>query len=299
MRVYSKQKTIREAAAVQTVNIDAINKINISAIDLGDTLLRVYWIIATGGVNRDTLNFHFHRHTFYELHFITEGYFLYGFHDRTVRVEKGNFILIPMRIPHRVIEHSADFVKIAVAFEPTEDGGLFSDPLREDRMVFPTTEEMRDSLGFILRQSQHKSKLSGRILKWRLHELIYLVEDSRAPIPVSLTQTVFCDDRLLRAKKYIEDNPGIFFTCTEVAEYCHISVKQLGRLFLRYEKRSLLSFIHQQKAEEAKRRLLTAESTQKTVSGELGFSSVQYFNKFFLRMTGMSPGEFVRQNRME
>ena len=280
-----------------SVSPEILNKVHISDIPIGDPFLTVYWILAACSVNRDMLNFRYHRHTYFELHFITDGWFLYGFEDRMVRVEKGSYILIPPGVPHKVAGHSEDFVKIAVAFAPGERGDFFPDESELTTDARPTTEEMKEGLSFILRQAQSRGELSRRMLKWRLHELIYLLAEElpqRRPVNFG---TVPGDDRILQAKKYVEDNPGIFFTCAEVADFCHISVKQLGRLFEKYEGKSLLSFIHEQKIAEAEKRLLLEGSTQTSVSEELGFSSVQYFHRFFLRMTGMSPGAYIRENR--
>ncbi|MBQ4044107.1 MAG: helix-turn-helix domain-containing protein [Clostridia bacterium] len=276
---------------------EILNKVHISDIEIGDPFLQVYWIRAARSVNRDTLNFRYHRHTFFELHFITEGWFLYGFGDRTVRVERGSYILIPPEIPHKVAGHSEDFVKIAVAFVPGGECGLVFPSSAEEIRARGTTEEMKNGLNFVLRQAQSRTVFSRRLLKWRLHELIYLMAEEMPGVREMAAPEIVGDDRLLQAKKYVEDNPGLFFTCAEVAEFCHISAKQLGRLFEKYEKQSLLSYIHHQKAEQAKIRLLTDGSTQKSVSEELGFSSVQYFHRFFLRMTGMSPGAYIQQNR--
>ena len=94
-----------------------------------------------------------------------------------------------------------------------------------------------------------------------------------------------CDDRVIKAKKYVEDNFDVFFTCQEVASYCKISEKQLGRLFVKYENMSLLEYIHIKKLEAIKKLLSDKEFSHKQISDTLGFSSPQYYGSFLKRMT--------------
>jgi AraC-like DNA-binding protein len=100
------------------------------------------------------------------------------------------------------------------------------------------------------------------------------------------------DDRVFKAKKYVEDNFDIFFSCQEVAAYCRISEKQLGRLFVKHENKGLLEFIHEKKLEMITKLLLRKNISHTLVAEQLGFSSAQYYGKFIRRMTGMTPEEY-------
>jgi AraC-like DNA-binding protein len=152
------------------------------------------------------------------------------------------------------------------------------------------TDDAKCSLDFILRRSKNKTLCSELLIKNRLCEIIYTVAETAAvKIPPS---TAAYDTRIIKAKKYIEDNPHIFLTCDEVARYCNLSAKQLGRLFLQYENVSLLAFIHGQKIEDAKKLIRETDELFETISEKLGFSSVNYFGKFFTKHTGITPGDF-------
>ena len=98
---------------------------------------------------------------------------------------------------------------------------------------------------------------------------------------------------------FIADNPDRFFTCEEIASYCYLSVKQLNRLFLKYERTSLLSYIHNKKINDAKMLLQKGDLNSVDVSEKLGFSSVYYFNRFFSKHTGKTPGEYRKDNSTE
>ncbi|MBQ7334850.1 MAG: AraC family transcriptional regulator [Clostridia bacterium] len=275
-------------------HIEAINKINLSDLPRADRVFSVLWIMAAGEHNKSTQSFYFHIHTFYEIHLILQGSIVYGFEGGNVTVSKDQFLLILPMQAHRVVETSPDFVKVTLAFEVCDNPSLDTALERKSKKLFRTGEEILDGMEMIVRRADQKSAYSDLIIAQRLDEILYLIlEAISVPAPL-FEHTRGYDDRLLKAKKYIEDNPGMFFTCNEVADYCRISPKQLGRLFRKYEKQSVLAFIHAQKIEAAKHLLRNTDTLQETISRSLGFSNVQYFNKFFIRHTGMTPSEYRR-----
>ncbi len=242
--------------------------------------------------NKFTLNLKPHNHTFFEMHIVTSGSIVYRFKDGDVRIDENSIILISPRTIHSIPQESEDFQKITVAFEVGGEGEL-RDILRSNsKCIVPMDDELRESVSFIIRKAQNKSVCSETMIKSRLYEIIYAIVESTGAHPSPLADEY--DTRLIKAKKYIEDNHHIFLTCDEVARYCNLSTKQLGRLFLQYENTSLLSFIHGQKIEDAKRMVLETDELFDVISERLGFSSVNYFGKFFTKHIGVTPGEFRR-----
>lgn len=277
-------------------SIEAINKLNISmTVDTPTTHspLRILWLSAFCYENKDSLNFRPHNHTFFEVHFVTQGNICYRFDDSEADVSAGNFVLIPPLCIHCIVGQSADFEKITISFEADESTDVFASLNDMTKHTCETGEDIGTSLDFIARRAKQKTAYSDSIVKSRLEEIIYLIASASAHRPLVLTETVY-DPRLLKAKKFIEDNPHIFLSCDEVAQYSRLSPKQLGRLFRQYENCSLLDFIHGQKIEAAKKMIRETDELFETISERLGFSSVNYFGKFFIRCTGMTPGEYRR-----
>jgi AraC-like DNA-binding protein len=150
--------------------------------------------------------------------------------------------------------------------------------------------EIENSILFLAESGKSFGTYGNDIIESRLCEIVYIIADA---ITDSKSQSSDgYDGRIFRAKKYIEDNPSSFFTCGELAALCHLSEKQMTRLFYKYEGKSLLAYIHEQKLKVAKELLGESDATQESIALALGFSSVHYFNKFFLRHAGKSPGEF-------
>jgi AraC-like DNA-binding protein len=178
-----------------------------------------------------------------------------------------------------------------MSFE-VDSGTEFFDALcKMSKKSLPIPEDVTDSLDFITRRVNSKADYNDVIIKNRLYEIIALIADCHS----SKNRSGFHSDsdlRLERAKQYIDDNPHTFFICDEVAYYCHLSTKQLGRLFKENEGCSLLQYIHKKKIDLAKQMIRESDGTFDKISSSLGFSSVNYFGKFFTRHTGMTPGEY-------
>jgi AraC-like DNA-binding protein len=273
--------------------VEAISRLNVS---LSDTLagesesLRILWLSAFCTANKDSLNFRPHNHTFFEVHFSTRGHIVYRFDDAKVSVAEGSYLLIPPHSIHSIDDHSDDFRKVTISFEASEDSDVFSSLSDISKRSMETGADIAAALEFIVTRAGARSPYEEAIIKNRLVEIVYLMAASSDYRPPSTH--AFYDSRLLKAKKFIEDNPQIFLSCEEVAQFCHLSSKQLGRLFQQYESCSLLDFIHGQKVEAAKRLIRETDEIFESISEQLGFSSVNYFGKFFYRCTGMTPGEY-------
>ena len=270
--------------------LDNLNKININPKRDKRGQLSVLWITASNADNRNTLTFRNHNHAYYEIHIIREGALVYGFGDEEVSVSNGEFIVIEPYLDHRVIRHSEKFFKVSLAFEISDKNAFFGENFDEKWSMLATPAEIENSLIYLSESRKSYKTFGEDILESRLEEIVYIIADKISD-SCSIKEGDH-DGRMFRIKKYIEDNPSTFFTCGEIASFCHLSEKQLSRIFLKYEGKSLLSYIHDQKIELAKKLLSESDETQEAIALSIGFSSVHYFNKFFLRHTSLSPGDF-------
>lgn len=281
--------------AMNVSSIDAIQKINLSVANESASVqadLRILWLNAFSYDNKDSLNFRPHNHTFFEVHFVTQGHIKYRFDNSEANISAGNYLLIPPHCIHCIVDQTYDFQKITLAFEVEEASDLYLSLSDLANHTCPTDEEIGLSIDFINRIASQKLPYIDSIMKSRLSEMVYLIAANSPHRPINGNIGVILDPRLLKAKKYVEDNPHIFLSCDEVAQYCRLSPKQLGRLFQQYEGCSLLSFIHGQKIEAAKKLIRETDELFESISEKLGFSSVNYFGKFFTRCTGITPGEY-------
>jgi AraC family transcriptional regulator len=80
-------------------------------------------------------------------------------------------------------------------------------------------------------------------------------------------------------------------TLAELAELCHLSIRQLARGFRASRGYSIGDHVAQCRIEHAKRLLATDQSV-KTIAYSLGFASPSSFSFAFRSATGQTPSEF-------
>jgi AraC-like DNA-binding protein len=163
-----------------------------------------------------------------------------------------------------------------------------------------SAEPFTDSIRFICDVATLGVAYAEYIIKNRAFEVICLMcggmkNEKRRQIRNVLSKDG--DIRLFKAKRFIEDNAQLYLGCEDVASYVGISSKQLSRIFVKYEKISLRNYIQKKKAEEAVRMLEETDLPIALISDGLGFSGVCYFNNFFVRHFGVSPGKYRKNKR--
>ena len=100
------------------------------------------------------------------------------------------------------------------------------------------------------------------------------------------------DERFLLASQYIDDNVRQNVSVAELASYCCISEKQLQRIFEREAGVSVKEYISKKRAIEIEKLLLDPALSLRDVSEKMNFNNEYYFNAFFKKYAGMSPGAY-------
>ncbi|WP_430966541.1 helix-turn-helix domain-containing protein [Spongiimicrobium sp. 2-473A-2-J] len=81
------------------------------------------------------------------------------------------------------------------------------------------------------------------------------------------------------------------------AEKLHISPGHLSKVSKSLTGKSASAHLIDRLVLEGKRLLSTVNLTQKEIAGQLGFCDTFYFNRFFKKNTGITPGAFRTRNR--
>jgi len=95
---------------------------------------------------------------------------------------------------------------------------------------------------------------------------------------------------------YIYDHLHARITVTELAEHVHLSESYLSRLFKKEIGSSISEYIRTRKLETAKNMLIYSDYRAAEIASILSFPSQSYFTEIFHKYTGMTPGDFKKEN---
>lgn len=257
--------------------------------------IKIYWLNSLSPQSKpELINQKLHKHSFYEAHFILEGTADYAMDDGSLfQITKGNGILITPQTKHIVKRMSPDMLRFSLAFVP-EQGSLPDKQLsQQDVHCFSVSDRLTDSIDMILYELEQKNIFSSILIQNRIFEIICeIIRTLEHPEYYAIKNDTSENMVILKAKQYISDNKGRMLDCTEVADYCHFNVKYLSRIFAEQTGHTLLDYIHSEKIKYAEFLLKDRALTLKQVSELLGFSNEYYFNTFFKRRNGITPGQF-------
>ena len=174
-----------------------------------------------------------------------------------------------------------------VLFEPITTQALF---LHNAGSIYPHIQRLLEEYGTSAFDEQHAPILSREIgillLKAeRLRRLQLPKEDQQAEASL----------RLIAFRDLLETHYKAHWTAQQYADELAFSRKTLGALTKKYLHRSPKEVIDQRLMLEIKRLLAHTDQSIKEIAYQLGFEDPSNVNKFFRRMSGVTPTAF-RQN---
>lgn len=245
------------------------------------------------GYDNDSYTTTRHCHSDFELHIITNGRQVYDLSGERVTVKTGSLLIIPPGIFHRVVDFSENTKKITLYFKYDYRTNPLLFSKFNECILLQTPKSVAEGLEFITTEAEYSKTFSSFLIENRLLEIIISLfrAAGNMELPVQ-KENLYAPLILIMAKQYICDNIEYFPSVHDVAHYCSISVKQLYRLFLKYEGISAFSYIKNCRREKIKLLLADETLSLKVISEKLGFSSEYYLNIFFKKEYGMPPGAF-------
>ena len=236
-------------------------------------------------------NLKMHWHTFYEVHFILDGFVRYqGGDGQSTVVNAGEFIFIPPRHEHVMTEESDTFKKIGLAFSVSESDAI-SYVFPEQIYCMPITEEIADLFSVISLALERTNGSEVSIIINSILSLILFLSD-RVIDRTEYSAIAGTDERVARAKRFIEDNTMRNVSVGEVASFVCLSTKQLGRLFREAEGMTVSEFIARHRCKRAKVLLEENELSLSQIAEALAFPNEYNFNRYFKRTEGITPGVY-------
>ena len=119
-----------------------------------------------------------------------------------------------------------------------------------------------------------------------------------------LTPEVFKPDaieaipsKILEAVSYIQLNLNTNLTVADLAERASQHPDYFSRLFQQYTGERPIVYIQNKRIERAQYLITTTNMPYEVIADETGFkNNLPYFSKIFKKITGMTPGQYKKQN---
>ena len=187
-------------------------------------------------------------------------------------------------------EESDTFKKIGLAFSVTESDAI-SYVFPEQIYRMPITEEIADLFSVISLALERTNGSEVSIIINSILSLILFLSD-RVIDRTEDSAIAGTDERVARAKRFIEDNTMRNVSVGEVASFVCLSTKQLGRLFREAEGMTVSEFIARHRCKRAKMLLEENELSLAQIAEALAFPNEYNFNRYFKRTEGITPGVY-------
>lgn len=100
-----------------------------------------------------------------------------------------------------------------------------------------------------------------------------------------------------KAKHYLSDHLTQEIRTEDIAAAVGLSPYHLSRLFKTHTGMTMREYLTRERIESAKQLLATTDRTIPQISSLLRFCDQSYFTVVFRRLTGLTPGEYRKQNR--
>ena len=97
--------------------------------------------------------------------------------------------------------------------------------------------------------------------------------------------------------KLMENNSNK--TLNEIAQICGVSEGYFRKLFREYSGENPMEFRQKHRIEKAKQLLLLDTHSVGEIAEELNFSDIYHFSKTFKNITGLSPQNYIKQNKIQ
>lgn len=249
-------------------------------------------------------NTKWHKHSFYEIHILRQGEFIYQFeNNEAYPLHAMQAILISPDTMHRVLRRSDNYVKDSFSFRiDTEQENSTAKQIVELFQRFPYTaipegeillnlcdqifaEVLRQDFGF-----EHVIHLYQQHMILETARALYDV----MPVSGAESNQNLHDERIMLIKNYISDNLSMNITNSDISDHLHMCSKQLDRIVQRECGCTLHKLINDMKCAYAKELLQNPQIPLSVIAERTGFSNEYSFGRFFKRVEGMPPGMYRR-----
>ena len=227
-----------------------------------------------------------HHHTEFELHLVTSGFQEYEICGKNYKLASGSFLLIFPNVSHTVVSYGPDTKKYSITFQKQID-------INQKCILGNYNERIFNNIVFISNEASRKKEISPILIENSILEIIALIFRLSGQKENPSVQSNDINIVVSLAKHYIEDNIESNPCVSDIAKYCYLSIKQLTRLFNKFEGISPGRYITKLRIKKIEELIADSSFSLKQISDIMNFNNEYYFCSFFKKHFGMPPGGMV------
>ena len=241
-------------------------------------------------------------HDFWEMVFIADGEAMLTADDRVYTLTKGDIILHKPMEFHRIWSHNntAPHLQI-VSFTATGNGmHFFEDKVFSlDGFDYETVGKINAAFKSVIRLSKRDDTAPNEYTAattqaaMLLERFLFKLYEKGHHKQSQLDRTAAQYETIVRV---LNENCCRSLCIEEIAKLCQLSVSNLKRIFHMYSDIGVMKYFTSVKMRYAMQELLAGRAIV-DVSEQLHFSSISYFHAVFKKEVGITPKEYIRQNR--
>jgi len=237
-----------------------------------------------------------HHHTTCEIHLVTKGIQHYLVNGKPFTVKEDWVIILPPNTPHQYLFSEAETEKYSITFSTSPTPSSLVAHLCKKVVCAPLSVAAREAVSTISREEKRPREYSYAVLECGLFQLLLALARDSGFREDTLPEETEEDSRVSLARQYVLDNIERPISCPELANYCHLSQKQLTRLFLLFTGKTPGVFIRTQKILRIEQLLTDSHLSLREISDRLHFASESHFNSFFTKYAGLTPGAYRKMH---
>lgn len=255
-------------------------------------------------------NQYFHR--FWSLIYIRKGIGMYLLEGELKTLNEGDLLFLPPGL-----DYSFSSATLGDEYNVNIDASVFRFDESWLDALLSVFHEMND---VILKIKEIRSAISVIGLKWmslstlinesavcdvsqrpqKILQILSLLSDRKDMVP--LTESVCpqdsVSDRIRMIEQYIDCNVYRKISLDEISSYSGLNRTYFSLFFKRHFKMSLTDYINIKKVGIASDILLSSDEPVSYISSQCGFTTVNYFNRIFKNITGVTPREYRIAHKM-
>ena len=166
-----------------------------------------------------------HHHAFFEMHAVLKGAQTYSVDGKEYVIDEKNFIVLFPYVPHKVVYNKPGTEKIGITF-------YFSSDVKLRSFYAEAGERLRSNIEFSVAETNNRKEISDMLIENSILEIIVEVFRMMGQKESARVVPSYDENAVLNlARQYVSDNIEFFPSVSDVAEYSHLSTKQLTRIF--------------------------------------------------------------------